>query len=684
MNITSRPEFDATITQIVEASTAYYTDGTSNLSDAQFDSLYDAASAYAEQQGIDAPELAKVASGSVSGDVAHSVPMLSLEKVTEDTAALTTWMTKSGIEQFSVEPKLDGLAVVIRYRNGKPVQMVTRGDGSHGEDVTYALESIDNIPAFVGGPSHRKGGISTRDIRGFDLEVRGEAVFTHDQFEGANVLREQHGDPVFANARNGVAGTLRGAKSRDYLIPFSFYAYDQIGLDTASHTDSMDDLESFGFATAAGLLGRRGPHDTGQVVTEVQAWAAAEPNVDTDGIVVKADRPSDRVRLGIGSRTPRWAIAYKYATQQVTSTLLEVEWTIGRTGRLSPRARIEPVELTGSTVTYASLHNPDDLSRKGFMLGDTVIVKKAGEIIPRLEAPVVADRDGSQTPIDVPTSCPNCGSDFETTQAVWRCVRGRGCAAVESVAYAVSRDALDIDGLSTSLVKRMIDQGVVTDLADLFTLTAAQVAAVSSDKVYGDTAQNRKADRVGRSVPVGSTVAGNIVTQIEKAKTAGLARVITSLGVRGTGRSMSRRLAKHFGSMDALRAASVDELATVEKIGTIKAAMIVDELAELSSVIDRMSATGVVMQDAPASTDTTDACSQPLAGMSVCVTGSMVLRTRSEMNETVESLGGRAASSVSKSTSLLVAGPGAGSKLDRAATLGVRVMTEDEFIAEYL
>lgn len=704
MTISTREQYQAEKSRLREAASAYYTDGTSVMTDADYDILAReierVENEHPDWTDGDAASTQVAGGADVAGDVEHSIPMMSLDNVfsADEFRAWGKQLAKRVVATdappFMVEPKMDGLAMCLRYADGELVQMVTRGDGTHGEDVSYAIKALSNVPkskVCFYGPSI-KGPVSTRDLvpTPFTGEVRGEVIFSREQFEAANDLRSANKDKLFVNARNGAAGALRGARDRDYVIPLSFLAYDVADWSTVEdgvdqHRVLIDALERLGFTTARSVLEKlvgvegdslnpvRNPMRVDKVIKVIEQVEDRREEIDfeIDGIVVKANFASDRSKAGSGSKAPYWAIAYKYPAAEVMSTLTDILWQVGRTGVITPRAVIEPVFVGGTTITYATLHNPDDIKRKGFLMGDKVLVKRAGEVIPRLEAPVVALRDGSQTEIVPPTSCPRCGGAIDTSQSRWRCIKGRNCGLVESIAYAVGRDALDIEGLGKTQVSNLVESDTFTDVASIFEDGMDEAKLVSGGKVAPANAPK-------------------IVAQVEKAKGAGLARVITALGIRGTGRSMSRRLAKHFGSMDALRAASVEELAGVDKIGEVKAALIVEELAELSNVIDRLVAAGVSMTDvAPAVVVGADgsaptAGAQPLEGMSVCVTGTMVTKTRNEMNELVEALGGRAASSVSKSTNILVAGPGAGSKLAKAESLGVKVMTEDEFLAEYV
>lgn len=420
-----------------------------------------------------------------------------------------------------------------------------------------------------------------------------------------------------------------------------------------------------------------------EIQARVDEIAALRPELafGIDGIVIKADLAADQAAAGSGSRAPRWAIAYKLPAVEKVTTLLGVEWNVGRTGIIAPRAVLEPVEIDGSTVTYATLHNPADITRRDLRIGDRVMVYKAGDIIPRIEAPVAHLRTGEEQPIAFPEACPQCGSEIDTSEQRWRCVRGRDCRLVASVSYAAGRDQLDIEGLGATRVVQLVEAGLVSDFADLFTLTREQLLGLER---------------------MGETSTDNLIAAIEGAKARPLSRVFCALGVRGTGRSMSRRIARHFATMEHIRAADAEALQQVDGIGVEKARLVVAELAELGSLIDKLTAAGVNMTEPGAtppaevgaageSDDSADADAGPLDGMTVVVTGAMTgaleKLSRNQMNELVERAGGKSSSSVSKRTSLLVAGENAGSKRERAEQLGTRIATPDEFaelVADFL
>ncbi|MGW4823983.1 NAD-dependent DNA ligase LigA [Streptomyces sp. NPDC004227] len=670
----------------VKAAAAYYAGGTSPLDDDAYDRLVRGIADWEADhpdQTLPASPTGKVAGGAAEGDVPHTVAMLSLDNVfsPEQFAAWAASLARRighEAERFSVEPKLDGLAVAARYTQGRLIRLITRGDGIAGEDVSHAIGTIEGLPDELTEP--------------VTVEIRGEVLMTTAQFEHANEVRTAHGGQPFANPRNAAAGTLR-AKDRAYTVPMTFFGYGLLPtpdtdadvatrLGSLAHSELMARAAELGVNTTAATAVPGVTADTvEQVLARVQEIAAlrAQLPFGIDGIVVRADPAADQQAAGSGSRAPRWAIAYKLPAVEKITRLLAVEWNVGRTGIIAPRGVLEPVEIDGSTITYATLHNPADITRRDLRLGDHVMVHRAGDVIPRIEAPVAHLRTGAEQPIVFPEVCPRCGSDIDTSEERWRCEQGRNCHLVASLSYAAGRDQLDVEGLGTTRVVQLVDAGLVTDLADLFTLTRDQLLSLER---------------------MGETSSDNLLAALATAKTQPLSRVLCALGVRGTGRSMSRRIARHFATMDNIRAADADALQEVEGIGAEKAASIVAELTELAPLIDKLATAGVNMTElgttppstADADTGTVGApASGPLTGMTVVATGTMTgpleQLSRNQMNELIERAGGRSSSSVSKKTTLVVAGDNAGSKRAKAEDLGIRLATPDEFaalVADYL
>ncbi len=684
--------YAAAVEEASAAAAAYYATGESTLDDDAYDRLVRGIAAYEKahpQDVLAASPTGKVAGGAAGGDVPHTVPMLSLDNVFS-AEQFVTWTASlerrigRPVAAWSVEPKLDGLAVAARYRSGRLERLITRGDGTAGEDVSHAIGTVVGLPEQLGEP--------------VTIEMRGEILMTNEQFEKANTVRTEHGGAPFANPRNGAAGTLR-AKDRPYTVEMTFFAYGALPLPESGeltvtlaelpHSEVLEYVAGLGVHTAADTdVAPRTVTTVEEVQARVEEVAALRASLPfgIDGIVIKADLAADQREAGSGTRAPRWAIAYKLPAVEKVTRLLAVEWNVGRTGIIAPRAVLEPVEIDGSTVSYATLHNPADITRRDLRLGDQVMVYKAGDIIPRIEAPVAHLRTGDEKPIVFPEACPQCGSEIDTGEQRWRCVRGRDCRLVASVSYAAGRDQLDIEGLGATRVVQLVDAGLVADFADLFTLEREQLLGLER---------------------MGETSTDNLLAAIETARSRPLSRVFCALGVRGTGRSMSRRIARYFATMDRIRAADADALQQVDGIGKEKAAAVVAELVELAPLIEKLVAARVNMVEpgatpppepgeenadgAAAPADGEASAERPLDGMTVVVTGAMTgaleKLSRNQMNELIERAGGKSSSSVSKRTTLLVAGEKAGSKRTKAEDLGVRIAAPDEFaelIAEFL
>ncbi|MEV3936874.1 NAD-dependent DNA ligase LigA [Glycomyces sp. NPDC049804] len=675
LDLSDEPAYLDAVASARTAADAYYGSGESGMDDATYDRLMRAITAWEDAHpdrvASDSPTQA-VAAGVVTGDVAHSVRMLSLgnvfsaEDLTEWAASLQRRLGGGEVNGWAVEPKLDGVALAARYRDGRLVQLVTRGDGSTGEDVSHTIGNLTGLPLELTEP--------------VTVEVRGEVLMTEAQFAAANEARVAHGGTPFANRRNASSGSLR-AKDRAYQVEQTFIAYDALTdpehtsdprLAKLTHADLIAALAAYGLGTTLGTdIETRSCATLDEVQARIDHIGAARAGLDIelDGAVVKANDPADRAAAGTGSRTPHWATAYKFPADKKITVLLGVEWNVGRTGIIAPRAVLEPVEVGGTTITYATLHNPADITRRDLKIGDRVYVLRAGEVIPRVEGAIAATRTGEERPIAFPETCPRCGSDIDRSQERWRCVRGRGCGRIESIKYAVARDCLDIDGLGEKIVVQLVERGLIEDFADLFTLTRDQILSL---------------DRMG------DTSADKLLAAIASAKTQPLNRVFCALGVQGTGRSMSLRIAAYFGAMDAIQAADAVALERVDGIGGEKAPVIVAEVVELEAVIAKLKAAGVNM-DQPgwtppaADEEAGDEANEglPLAGLAVVVTGGMsgplADYSRTEMNELITRAGGKASSSVSAKTSLVVAGEKAGSKLKKAEDLGIEVISPEAF-----
>jgi DNA ligase (NAD+) len=654
------------IDEIRSAAAAYYSGPDLAMDDAVYDGLMARVAAteseHPEWKAAESPTEVVAAGGGVVGDVVHSTPMLSLDNVfDEDTlrrwAARLDKLLGRPAAGYTVEPKIDGLAITARYVDGRLVQVATRGDGRAGEDVT--------------GQARRAAGLPERLTEPLTVEVRGEVFMTDADFGVANTMRTATGEPAFAHPRSAAAGTLR-AQDRTYDAPLSFLGYGVAGLGDGPHSEAMATLSALGVATTAGM-----PVCTtiDEVLAAVEALGSGRGTLGygIDGAVIKADQPADRDLAGSGTRAPRWGVAYKFPADTRTTKLKQIEVQIGRTGVITPVAVLEPVQISGVIVTSATLHNFDDLVRRNVRPGDTVFVRRAGDVIPEVTGAKLDERPADSVPFAPPERCPRCDGEIDRTQKRWRCTRGRACGAHESLAYYAARDSMDIEGLGGKLIDMVVAAGLVTDPADLYDLDVPTLAAF---------------DRMGE------ISAKKLVTAIQASKEQPLGRVLTGLGVRMTGRSMSRRLARHFATMPALLAASVEDLQQVEGVGPERAVMIAAELVDLTPIIAKLTARGVNMTEpdprpalpssSAASPDAASADRLPLqkddgTPMTVVVTGSVPGLTRNEGNEAVEKLGGRSSGSVSKKTDLVVVGEGAGSKAEKAEQLGVRIMPAAEF-----
>ncbi|GIJ58657.1 NAD-dependent DNA ligase LigA [Virgisporangium aurantiacum] len=662
------------VAAIRSAAEAYYAGTDLVIDDAAYDALVArvaATEAARPEWTVEASPTVTVAAGAAGGDVPHSTPMLSLDNVFDDDG-LRGWAGRlekllgRPVGGFTVEPKIDGMAVSARYVDGRLDRLVTRGDGLAGEDVTPQSRLVAGLPVMMAEP--------------VTVEVRGEVFMTEADFERANELRTGHGEPPFANPRSGAAGTLR-AQDRKYDAPLSFFAYSVQDLPAAehdSHSGAMARVTALGLATTGGsTAGMARCESVDEVVAAVRSLGArrGELGFAVDGAVVKADKADDRNQAGSSSRAPRWAIAFKFPADTRTTILEGIEVQVGRTGVITPVAVLAPVQVGGVVVTSATLHNFGDLVRRDVRVGDTVFVRRAGDVIPEITGAQHDARPADAVPFEPPTVCPRCGGDIDTSQKRWRCLRGRACGAAEALGYFAARDSMDIEGLGDTIIRGLVARGLVVDPADLYDL---------------DVETLEQLDRLGR------TSATKLVDNIRASKEKPLSRVLTGLGVRMTGRSMSRRLARHFATMQNLLAADIEALQQVEGVGPERATVIAAELVELAPVVAKLIARGVNMVEpgatppaAPGAAPATDSGADSGAAlplrrpdgtpMTVVVTGSVPGLTRNEGNEAVEELGGKSSGSVSKKTDLVVVGDGAGTKAAKAEELGLRILPSDEF-----
>ena len=582
--------------------------------------------------------------------VEHAVPLESLQDVfsMEELAEFDQRVRESLSQvEYTVEPKVDGLSVALEYVDGKFVRGATRGDGLVGEDVTENLKTIRSIPMTLEDAPHR-------------LIVRGEVFMPRSVFEALNAKREEEGENLFANPRNAAAGSLRqldpkiAAQRQLDILVFNLQLAD--GITFTSHSETLDYLWEKRFKVI--------PYTCCQTEEEVEAAVRAVDegryglNYDIDGAVVKVNDLSQRQALGSTAKFPRWAAAYKYPPEIKETVVEEILVQVGRTGVLTPKAVVRPVRLAGTTVTNATLHNQDFITAKDVRIGDTVRIRKAGEIIPEILEVVKEKRPADAVPYLLPESCPVCGSPVERDEdgAAIRCT-GAECPAqlVRTISHFVSRDAMDIDGLGSAIVEQLIQQGMVHSPADLYYLDPEQVEAM---------------DRMGKQ----STA--NLMAAIEKSKENDLSRLLFAFGIRQVGAKAGKVLASTFGSLDRLIEADEAALTEVRDIGAITAESIVRWFANPQSrhMIERLREAGVNFTSKAVVVD------QRFAGMTFVLTGALTLFTRDAATEKIESFGGKASGSVSKKTTYVVAGENAGSKLRKANELGIPVLTEEEFL----
>jgi DNA ligase (NAD+) len=572
---------------------------------------------------------------------------------------------------YLCELKIDGLAINLLYQRGRLVRAATRGDGSTGEDVTNNVRTIKGIPHRLAGSNHPD-----------QIEIRGEVFFPIEAFGQLNAALVAAGKAPFANPRNAAAGSLRQKDPRvtatrplrmlvhgigahqGFAIVRQSQCYDVLagwGLPVSTHHQVLDDL-----AAVQEYIDYYGQH-------------RHDVEHELDGIVVKIDEVEIQRRLGSTSRAPRWAIAYKYPPEEVTTRLLDIRVNVGRTGRVTPFGVMNPVKVAGSTVEMATLHNASEVVRKGVLIGDTVVLRKAGDVIPEIVGPVADLRDGSQRVFQMPTHCPECGTELAVEKEGdkdIRCPNSRYCPAQlrERLFALASRGGFDIEALGWEGAIALLAAKVVDDEGDLFTLTAAQVAQVP---LY-TRASTKKEREAGRGATVLSANGTRLVTNLERAKKQPLWRVLVALSIRHVGPTAARALAGHFGSMEAIASASLQELAGVEGVGPVIAESLQEWFAVRwhVAIVDKWAKAGVRMAD-----EVDESSPKTLAGATIVVTGSLDGFSRDQAKEAIVSRGGKAAGTVSKKTDYVVVGQNPGTKAEQAAKLGVPILDEDGFRA---
>lgn len=649
----------------------YYVRDAPIITDAEFDQLLRRLQAleaeYPELRTPDSPtQLVGGAGFATEFEAAeHLERMLSLDNAFS-ADELGAWAARVHAEvgdeaHYLCELKIDGVALSLVYRDGRLTRAATRGDGRTGEDVTLNARTIDDVPLRLAASEQ----YPTPDV----LEVRGEVFFRLDDFAALNASLVEEGKAPFANPRNSAAGSLRqkdpavtarrklrmichGLGHTEGFRPVTqhaaYLALKAWGLPVSQHTTVVNGLAS--------------------VQERIEYWGEHRHEVDheIDGVVIKIDEVALQRRLGSTSRAPRWAIAYKYPPEEAQTKLLDIRVNVGRTGRITPFAFMTPVKVAGSTVGQATLHNASEVKRKGVLIGDTVVIRKAGDVIPEVLGPVVDLRDGSEREFIMPTTCPACGTHLAPEKegdADIRCPNARGCPAQlrERVFHVASRNALDIEVLGYEAGAALLESGAIADEGDLFNLTEEELLRTDlfRTKAGGLSANGQR-----------------LLSNLDKAKTAPLWRVLVALSIRHVGPTAARALAAAFGSLDAIAEATTEQLAGVEGVGATIAAAVTDWFSVdwHRDIIEKWRASGVRMAD-----ERDDSVPRTLAGLSIVVTGSLTGFSRDDAKEAIVSRGGKAAGSVSKKTAFVVVGDAPGSKYDKAVELGVPILDEDGF-----
>lgn len=664
----SRRRYAELVAQIDEAQQRYYIEDAPTISDAEYDALM----RELEQIEADHPELMSADSptqrvgagrGSQLAAVQHAEPMLSLDNAFNETE-LAAWARRVERDagpsaRYLCELKIDGLAINLTYEKGRLVRAATRGDGVTGEDVTPNVLGLKRIP-------HRLTGRPVPDL----VEIRGEIFFPMEGFADLNASLVEAGQRPFANPRNAASGSLRMKDAKVtasrplQLIVHGLGA--RTGFEPDSQSEAYQKLKEWGLPTSDRVK-------VLSTIDEVREYIAyyAEHRHDVeheiDGVVIKVDQVALQRTLGTTSRAPRWAIAYKYPPEEANTKLLDILVNVGRTGRVTPYAQLAPVQISGVTVTSATLHNQHEVQRKGVLIGDTVVVRRAGDVIPEILGPVVDLRDGSERPFQMPKKCPSCGSKLAPAKEAdvdIRCPNSRSCPAqlVERIFYLAGRGGFDIEVMGYKAAIALIESKVITDEGDIFALDEEKLLQV-------ELFRNKNGSL--------SSNGQKLLKNLEEAKQRPLWRVLVALSIRHVGPTAARALADHFGSVDAIQKASVPQMSVVEGVGGIIAEAVkewftVDWHRE---IVEKWRVAGVRMEEERKAAPKGP---QPLAGLTVVVTGTLASGSRDEISARLEELGAKVSGSVSKKTSFVVVGENAGSKLDKAEALGVRTLNEDE------
>ncbi|MDY3048537.1 MAG: NAD-dependent DNA ligase LigA [Rothia sp. (in: high G+C Gram-positive bacteria)] len=695
-----KASYDQLVDQVKAARNAYYMDDSPILSDAEYDQLYrqleQLEASYPELAAPDSPTLEVGGRASAAfAPVNHLVQMYSLEDVFS-ISELESWLDKTAAaaQKVSAKPlewlaelKIDGLAVSLLYRQGKLVRAATRGDGRVGEDVTHNVLTIAQIPTQLAGQNHPE-----------ELEVRGEVFISSADFQALNQQMVAQGKAPFANPRNAAAGSLRQKDPAETARrPLSMFVHGlgaRQGLDLESQDQAYEQLKAWGLPVSPYTALLRSP---AEIKDFIESYGQQRHSLvhEIDGIVVKINDFSTQEQLGYTSRVPRWAVAYKYPPEEVHTRLLDIRVGVGRTGRVTPFGVMEPVKVAGSVVEMATLHNQEVVLAKGVLIGDTVVVRKAGDVIPEIVGPVTGLRTGQERPFQMPSHCPSCGQPLAPAQegdVDIRCLNSRSCPAqlTERIFYLAGRGAFDIEALGYEAAKALTSPAEpqdppLTSEAFLFDLTAADLAQVKIEREK----KSAKASGAGRElVPyfytrprAGKEAAPSrntlkLFDQLEKAKSQPLWRVLVALSIRHVGPTAARALAREFGSMQAIRSAEPERLAQVDGVGPKIAQSLTEWFAVdwHQEIIDRWAAAGVRMEE-----EADQSVVRNLEGLTLVVTGTLEGFSRDSAKEAILLRGGKASGSVSRKTDYLVAGAAAGSKLEKALQLGIPVLDEAGF-----
>ena len=659
----------------------YYVHDAPEISDAEFDRLLH------ELERLEAEHPDLVTSDSPTQRVAgrpsesfptveHLAPMLSLDNA-YDEADLRAFDDRvrrgaglgEGPVAYVAELKIDGLSIALTYEDGRLVRGATRGDGMRGEDVTANVRTIKAIPLTLRGGAHAGR-----------LEVRGEVFLPRTSFERINQEREEEGEPPFANPRNAAAGTMRNldpalvARRRLSAFTYQLVVADG-GSRPARHKLMLDAMAAWGLPVECHHCVCTG---IDEVIEFCRTWADKRLALqfETDGVVVKVDDLALRDRLGTTAKFPRWATAFKFPAQQAHTKLRAIRVNVGRTGANTPYAVLDPVFVAGSTISMATLHNAEDIERKDIREGDTVVIEKAGDVIPRVVAPVVGLRPADSKPWSMPTACAACNSELrrDVDEVIWRCENASCPARLRrSLEHFASRSAMNIEGLGESLVDQLIERGLVHDFGDVYRLTADQLESlvVAPREPKSERATPRKLGKVGR----------NVAAQIDRSRQNDLSRLVYGLGIRHVGEKAAATLARHLRTMQAILDAPVEALQAVPDVGPVLAASVRNfaEEPRNRALVDKLAAAGVNMESRQPPPSA--AAAGPLSGKTFVLTGTLQSMTREHAAAEIERQGGKVSSSVSRKTSYVVVGADAGSKLDKARELGVTTLDEDAFRA---